>query len=91
MNFLGDLPADAQEVLSGKEWVPQSVSDFTARWEKDAPELANQARQLDSLITKFEKDPVQFGKSEAYLRDISIHVCPPPIPQSTTIQPVSAY
>jgi len=73
MNFLGDLPADAQEVLSGKEWVPQSVSDFTARWEKDAPELANQARQLDSLITKFEKDPVQFGKSEAYLRDISIH------------------
>lgn len=78
MNFLGDLPADAQEVLSGKEWVPQSVSDFTARWEKDAPELANQARQLDSLITKFEKDPVQFGKSEAYLRDISIHVCPAP-------------
>lgn len=78
MNFLGDLPADAQEVLSGKEWVPQSVSDFTARWEKDAPELANQARQLDSLITKFEKDSVQFGKSEAYLRDISIHVCPPP-------------
>lgn len=73
MNFLGDLPADAQEVLSGKEWVPQTVSDFTARWEKDAPELANQARELESLINKFEKDPVQYGKSEAYLRDIAIH------------------
>jgi hypothetical protein len=72
MNFLGDLPAESKEVLSGKEWVPQTVSDFASRWEKDAPELAQQARELESLVDKFERAPVQFGKSEAYLRDIAV-------------------
>jgi hypothetical protein len=72
MNFLGDLPAEAKEVLSGKVEEAKSIADFTARWEKDVPELAQTARDIDSLITKFEREPVQFGKSEAYLRDVAI-------------------
>jgi hypothetical protein len=73
MDFLGDLPADAREVLSGREWKPQSVSEFTSRWEQDAPELAQQARELEALLNKTEREsPVKFAKSEAYLRDVAV-------------------
>jgi len=72
MNFLGDLPSEAKEVLSGKQWVPESVSDFSARWEKDAPELVQQARAIESLVNQLEQAPTKFGKSEAYLRDIAV-------------------
>jgi hypothetical protein len=75
MDFLGDLPADAREVLSGREWKPQSVSEFTSRWEQDAPELAQQARELEALLNKTEREsPVKFAKSEAYLRDVAVQV-----------------
>lgn len=82
MNFLGDLPAEAREVLANadKQWTPESVADFAARWEKDVPDLVQNAREIDALLNRLQTEStVRYSNSEAYLRDITIQVPPPPL------------